>query len=156
MSFLFDIYHTFTQLLYGYRKHWYVQIQHLNSNLILQNKYGISTSKKINNYIMMRITHVKSRSIFQTSNNSSSPNSDSEFVVQLFWCTVPRRKIYSVPLAKFSRRSLAREAMFGFSISHPHRHACSVYNCFLLLFCSDDSKSSVPFFRSSTARLVWS
>jgi len=50
-------------------------------------------------------------------------------------------------LAKFSRSSLARETTFafGFSIFYTHRHACSVYNCFLLLFCSGNSKSSVPY-----------
>jgi len=45
-------------------------------------------------------------------------------------------------LAKFSRRSLARETTFAF---YTHRHACSVYDCFLLLFCSGNSKSSVPY-----------
>jgi len=95
---------------------------------------------------MMRIAHVKLRSIFQAFNKTSSPDSGSKPVIQLFWCTVPQRKTYPVFPAKFSRRSLAREAMFAFefSISYSHRHCVLVYNCFLLFFCSSNSKSSVP------------
>lgn len=97
---------------------------------------------------MMRIVHVKSRSIFQAFNKSSSL--DSESVVQLFWFTVSRRKTYPIPLAKFSRRSLVREAIFAFefSISHSPRHTCSVCNCFLLFSRLFTTQYSVLYFFS--------
>lgn len=74
---------------------------------------------------MMRLTHIKSRSIFQAFNKSNSPDSScSESVVQLFWCTVPQRKTYPIFLAKFSRRSFAHAKQclsFRFST---HTHSC--------------------------------
>lgn len=99
---------------------------------------------------MMRIVHIRSHSIFQPFNKSSSPDSGSESVVQLFWCTVPRWKpILYLLLNSHEDHSHARQySRSDFRFPTPFRHACSVYNCFLLLFCSGDSKSSIPYFFS--------
>lgn len=99
---------------------------------------------------MMRIAHIKLRSIFQLLINRAHQIWVQNLLSNYFGALYLDEKTYPISLAKFSRRSLTYEAIFafGFSISHSQRHAYSVYNSFLLLFCGSDSKSSVPYFFS--------
>lgn len=108
------------------------------------------SSKTTNDYIMMHIAHIKSRSIFQLLTSRVHQIRVQNLLSNYFGALYLDKKIYPIALAKFSRRSLTREAIFAFefSISHSRSHVYSVYNCFLLPFCGSDSKSSVPYFFS--------
>lgn len=59
-----------------------------------------------------------------------------------FCCPDGKPILYTPHYILRSWRLLAREARPEFPFATLHKRACSVYNCFLLFFCSGDSKSS--------------